>query len=815
MSQAPRIPNVEWEAHKSLIVDLYINQEKTLEEVMQHMATLGFRPSARSTPQFSRYRQYFGSPRSNDQDGYLMDTEPPVLSTAKIHGLDDSKTAFETARRINDMFPTLDIYQVDNNAPEFVWIQLFQSLVLMSNNNLWDRVEGLDSFLEFFLELTDLEGHLEDLGNLLIKTIQTNGPLAANLLFSSISLKSIGSLDIMRMLLKNGLSADSTHPRHAYRPHWWTALHEAVYRDNQPSVILLIETGANRWSYLDTAGWKWCLGIDKGHACECSILELPDAENGKDAFEDLQHWSPPLFQAIRNGSTSCTQTLLDSGIDPNYYHPTLLTPLHCAIHMGNIAMVKLLIKAGAHPNIRPWEGLDAHLLDLMLWIPAVKKRKLVYTPLQSAVRSCDRQVVELLLDSGANPDMLHGIKGDEKLELYYEESHLSSLKMSVSTGQHRITSLLLTAGANVNYRVPETSTALQLACGLTSLPSPDRLVLVALLLVHGAEINALPAPSGGRTALQAACETGDHHLAKLLLSKGANQNWPATDHGGVTALEAAIRSGSEETISLLSGISGPGQLEHFLSQIDSEPTKRRALELVTSSGNERLLQKALELWANRNVFLSDEQVNLAMKASIDMGSLLLTKKLLIMHPRLVDSIFLEALWKKKDEISDHEGNMTALQRALVEPRKEALVEMLLNAGADIHAPAFPFAGRTALQAAAGAGNFEMVKRLVEMGADVNALPAEKSGATALQYAATTGHIEMAIFLLEHAALVNARVSIFGKTTLRRAVESGRLDMVQLLLENDKEPSTVENRCRDAARIAEERGFETITRLLRE
>ncbi|KAL2671372.1 hypothetical protein Neosp_013957 [[Neocosmospora] mangrovei] len=46
MSRAPRIPNTQWEKHKPTIHNLYISQEKKLEDVIKLMADKhGFRPT--------------------------------------------------------------------------------------------------------------------------------------------------------------------------------------------------------------------------------------------------------------------------------------------------------------------------------------------------------------------------------------------------------------------------------------------------------------------------------------------------------------------------------------------------------------------------------------------------------------------------------------------------------------------------------------------------------------------------------------------------------------------------------------------------
>ena len=69
-----------------------------------------------------------------------------------------------------------------------------------------------------------------------------------------------------------------------------------------------------------------------------------------------------------------------------------------------------------------------------------------------------------------------------------------------------------------------------------------------------------------------------------------------------------------------------------------------------------------------------------------------------------------------------------------------IIEALLAAGADVNAPALE-AGRTAAQAAAGAGFLDLLQELMAIGANVNA-PASRSGRTALQAAAENGHLRI-------------------------------------------------------------------------
>ncbi|KAK0636444.1 ankyrin repeat-containing domain protein, partial [Bombardia bombarda] len=96
---------------------------------------------------------------------------------------------------------------------------------------------------------------------------------------------------------------------------------------------------------------------------------------------------------------------------------------------------------------------------------------------------------------------------------------------------------------------------------------------------------------------------------------------------------------------------------------------------------------------------------------------------------------------------------TPLQKA-VETGNLELVNVLLNAGADVNAPAARARGGTALQLAAICGFLEIADILVEAGANINASPGEVDGRTALEGAAEHGRIDMLHFLLQKGAEID-------------------------------------------------------------
>lgn len=158
---------------------------------------------------------------------------------------------------------------------------------------------------------------------------------------------------------------------------------------------------------------------------------------------------------------------------------------------------------------------------------------------------------------------------------------------------------------------------------------------------------------------------------------------------------------------------------------------------------------------------------------------------------------------------------TALQQACNRPDIDT-IQLLLDAGADINAPASANRGRTALQAAVQRGYVPIINLLLQNGADCNALAAESCGGTALQFAAMEGRSSIVLLLLRAGAEINAAPSTRGgRTALEGAAEQGRLDVVSLLLKNDADGDGIDARCQRAAKLAAANGHPVISRILKQ
>ena len=179
--------------------------------------------------------------------------------------------------------------------------------------------------------------------------------------------------------------------------------------------------------------------------------------------------SDELFEAIDQHDSKRVETLLSAGADPNaaLSRPPQWTPLGAAIEElefgGPVAAVRLLVTHGADVN-QPYVGTKL-------------------TPLHAAMFSENIEVIELLLDAGANPNAL-------------SDEDRSPLRFAVERDALSMAALLLRHGASATINDSGGF------CGETALGMAARkanVAMIQLLLEAGASVTAKD--SDGRTAL--------------------------------------------------------------------------------------------------------------------------------------------------------------------------------------------------------------------------------------------------------------------------------------------------------------------------
>jgi ankyrin repeat protein len=125
---------------------------------------------------------------------------------------------------------------------------------------------------------------------------------------------------------------------------------------------------------------------------------------------------PPLFHAATFGYVEIAAKLIERGANADYGADRgLPTPLMVAALNGPAAMVDLLVRSGAAVNAQAGAS----------------------TPLTEAMRKGDPEVVRVLLEAGANPDMP---MIDGSLPVCYARTH----------GYQQAEQLLLQAGAQAS-----------------------------------------------------------------------------------------------------------------------------------------------------------------------------------------------------------------------------------------------------------------------------------------------------------------------------------------------------------------------------
>ena len=245
-----------------------------------------------------------------------------------------------------------------------------------------------------------------------------------------------------------------------------------------------------------------------------------------------------LMNAAANGHADVVELLIDAGADLNLQEPGLReegcdlsecygrTALLFAVERDHADIVKLLVEAGADVNVR-------------------RKDNYGDTALIQAVEDRGYNIVKQLL-AAPNIDVNMKSKGIERYS-WSKNREFSALVAAVRNNKPDIVELLLDNGADVNTKDGKHITVLDSAAanGYTD--------VVELLLDKGARVNK---KSGirGSTALISAAVEGYPAIVKLLIDAGADVN--AQNGIGFTALMFAIRNGHIDIVKQL--LAAPG-----------------------------------------------------------------------------------------------------------------------------------------------------------------------------------------------------------------------------------------------------------------
>jgi ankyrin repeat protein len=246
------------------------------------------------------------------------------------------------------------------------------------------------------------------------------------------------------------------------------------------------------------------------------------AEQGQKIQEAFQFFASKsdskLIEAAKKGNLEDLKSALNdptTNID-DIGEESGLTALMHASRNGRKNVVRLLLNRGAHPHIRSRWGDN--------------------TALREAVKGRHKEIVKLLLDKRKRDASARFSMGYALIE-------------AAKKGDNDMVELLLDNGADPNVEgTPDSDSNYTSTTALIEASSEGHKDIVKLLLDKGADLNVEQSQSSA-TALFGASSRGHKDIVELLLDKGAN---PHIRHiWGATALEIAQRNGHKEIVQLI------------------------------------------------------------------------------------------------------------------------------------------------------------------------------------------------------------------------------------------------------------------------
>lgn len=236
-----------------------------------------------------------------------------------------------------------------------------------------------------------------------------------------------------------------------------------------------------------------------------------------------------------------------------------LPPLFKAIAAGDLEQVKTQLRGGADPNQHHPDGLQ--------------------TPLQDATRTGNLELVTMLIDFGADADLVIEKKNYDAITNY------SPIELAAMTGKIDLLKALLAK----SKLTPE---QIEHMLFMTSIAAGDLAAVKKHLAAHPDSLEKIDQVSG-HTPLVAATLRGRFDIVKHLLSKGANVNAPAGKKGDYQSpLIAAVCSAKLPLVELM--VKAGADLEYAAK----ETPEWTALKYAKDSGMAAAamyLQKQLKL----------------------------------------------------------------------------------------------------------------------------------------------------------------------------------------------------------------------------
>ena len=541
-------------------------------------------------------------------------------------------------------------------------------------------------------------------------------------------------IDIITLLLDQRADVNGINSCHE------TPLHIAVDKGEEPIIQKLLSWKADP-SLKDAVGnTSLHLAVKKEEAKPGFIKA--------GASVNISDWSP-FPSCYSSCNIQLVQAIIDHGAHVNVMNNRRQTALWFACCSGQVEFVKILLNAGADPNIADKNGESC---------------------LHAAVYgSCNAETIQNLIDHGAS---VNAVNGDGA----------TALLLACGSAKSATVDVLLKAKADPN--LPDTDGDASLHAATAANCSKETLQEI---IKYGGNVNAVN--KRGRTALLLNCSYGQMDSVQVLLGAGADPNitdeigyscifaavdgrcskdtlQTLIDHGanidtkrkdGTNALLCACRTGQSESVKFL--------LEEGANVNVTKPDGNTCLHVaVKGNCNKEALQKCIENGTSINAMNNEGKTALIFACeSAQTGSVALLLKeggdpnisdaygFTSLHSAVVACCTNETL----HEIINHQVNIdaqnnngrTALWIACIF-RQQETVKILLKAGSNSNIA--DHEGHTSLSAAVfGNCSKNIIRTMIKHGANVNAT--NKESVTALMLASKEGNVDAMNILINAGA----------------------------------------------------------------